>query len=161
MEINMKVSLADETFPPPSPGWTLRAWRSLNLGGTPYARGQEVPIEALGYNADKLLSGGHVRWTPPTGGAPKPPPPPPPPAAPAVPVDHIAICRAELKRVGSLDLVDGSIVSRAMKAYADMPKTTRSAAFGSGGALVKSGIGTSRRCTDGFVEFLLQGGESS
>jgi hypothetical protein len=142
---------------PPHPGWTLRCWRALNIGGKAYARNAEVDPEMLSacLNVDHLLHSGAIRWMAPS----KPPLEAPKPklqaAGASVAVDHVAVAGAELRRVAAArgvsliqaeDLIDRDLWSRAQKQFVDTPQMVRDGAWASGGgSMVQSGAGTTRR----------------
>jgi hypothetical protein len=78
--------------------------------------------------------------------------------------DAIDAVLAEIERLSNkhrcnpydcFDRVDRSLWERAVGEYGAMEKTIMSGAWGSGGVPTASGVGTHRRLTDGFSEFLL------
>jgi hypothetical protein len=159
----------------PGPDWVLAVSKAggLKIAARQYRNGEEIGADVLAncLNGDRLLSSGYVKWRSRAslkGIEPKPVAPSKPVAAspPPPPPDPIQICRAELERVAAArkctladayDLVDATVMGRAIKHYVDMPKTVRSGGWGSGGGQpTQSGTGTFRRVSDGFTEYLLR-----
>jgi hypothetical protein len=144
----MRRAVADEGFHtttmiPPEPGWTLRAFRTLTLNGQTVPRGTEISAEQLSQmaNAPALLSGGHIRWMPPsraTASRPVARDLPPSASAPVVLRDvatgwesvvveaHDAIAKAAAERGVTrkiaLDLIPSDLLKRAYKSIADTPR---------------------------------------
>jgi hypothetical protein len=161
---------------PPEPGWTLRAFRTLNLNGQNVARGVEITPEQLSQmsNAPALLAGGHVRWTPPS--TPKParavvPPKPAPAPAPVlrdaktgwerVVVEcHAAIARAAAERGctrrDAIDLIDSALLKRAFQSISETPRLARARTGWDGINPTPSGMGTTshRRIVDDGPDIL-------
>jgi hypothetical protein len=161
----------DETFPstPPHAGWEMRCFRTLTINGKVYGRGSQISPEELAQclNASTLLSGGHVRWQPPSAPKKAAPPPTlqPDVSAPPVPDDPVAVWRREVKRIAAqrgiaprlaVDLAPGNLTERAFKADADKPKVVNDGSLGSGGGSPqRSGVGTLRRITSGAIDRML------
>jgi hypothetical protein len=93
----------DESFAtgmvPPHNGWTLRCFKTLTINGTVYGRGAEVTPDMLAQclNAPALLSGGHIRWQPPSAAKPARPAPLPVEAKPITEPNYIEEARAGIR----------------------------------------------------------------
>jgi hypothetical protein len=157
----------DDGFPasmvPPHTGWTLRTKRTLTLGSRIVGPNTEVtPADlALMANSEKLLTGGHIGWTPPrvprASRPPQSPPPPPPPATPFVPTDHIRVLYLEMVALAEKrhvpvteveDVVDRGLWDRAVKQFVDERQMAMSQSWGGNNRPTASGDGTSRRIFD-------------
>jgi len=156
---------------PPGEGWKLVVDRTLNIDGKAYTRGAEIdPVALVGCLNGAYLLAHYCRWVPrdtkvvePVAAVPKPPVPA------AAPVDHISVCRAELRRIAdarqidvrtALDLLPADMFMQAQKQYADHPPGgyVMTGAWGSPAAKQLSGVGVhGRRCIDGFIEYLITG----
>jgi hypothetical protein len=150
------------------------ARRSLNISGVNYPRGAIIDDATLATcgNAQALIAGGWIVRMPPPPTSRASPSPPEIKAMPIVPVDHIGLLRAEMRRVAAtravpltsdlLDLCDTQIYMQALKSFADAPKIVRSTPWGSGGEVTMrlSGKDTGLSVTrdvSGFWEFLMSG----
>jgi hypothetical protein len=163
---------ADDGFPaamtPPNAGWTLRAFRSLNLGGRIVSRGQEITVEELSLmaNAPALLAGGHIRWCPPAKAAAVTPTRPalvsPSPARASNPIaELVAAVKQDKTQLGiatkdALDLRRHlELKERAIRQYGELSRVVKIGAWGSGMASEqRSGLGTLRRVTDDFEDYI-------
>lgn len=162
VQVRIEAMRHDEQFSgsmtPPHAGWTLRAWRTLSANGETIARGAEISAEQLAKmaNAPAMLSGGHIRWQPPTVPKPQAKPAPQPQRAASAPApDPVEVLSRALHRIAgergvtlidAEDLVPRDMWLRGMKHYIDEPKMVRDGGWGSGGGqLVSSGKGTTRR----------------
>jgi hypothetical protein len=160
------------TLSPPGKDFALTVFKSggLRIGGRTYRNGEEIdPALIAGCaNTDALLRN-YLRWRPRSQLF--PPPKAPAPALPIAPAaapvrDLIDPMLDEVERLAAkrrcspgdvFDVVNPDVRERAIKCYVDLPKTINSGAFGSGGGMpVASGIGTNRRISDGFEQYLLQ-----
>jgi hypothetical protein len=151
---------------PPHCGWTLRAFRSLNLGGKIVSRGQEITTDelALMANAPALLAGGHIRWVPPTAAvAPKRPAPMPTPSPVLASdpyrefVDAVALETANGRSdaINLRHLLD--LRERASKEYSERWRKVSMGAWGSGNPSQQAtGAGTLRRVVDDFEESVMR-----
>jgi hypothetical protein len=150
------------------------ARRSLNISGVNYPRGAIIDDATLATcgNAQALIAGGWIVRMPPPLTSRAAPAPPEIKSTPIVPIDHIGLLRAELRRVAAtravpltsdlLDLVDTQIHMQALKSYADTPRIDRTPIWGGGGevSVRLSGKGTGlsvTRSISGFWEFLMSG----
>jgi hypothetical protein len=156
----------DEHFTgtPPRSGMVLRAFRTITIGSRRYSRGEEIDPAVLGQclNADRLLQGGHVRWSMPGQAVPVSPRPAPPlapsverAAPPSVFDQVVAVMRPMIERnVGYIEAEDlviarhGDLWTRFLKEEIDAEQLAMSGAWGAPGMMVKSGIGSSRRILD-------------
>jgi hypothetical protein len=162
---------ADDGFPaamtPPHAGWRLVAFRSMQLGSRHVSRGAEITTNELAQclNAPSLLAGGHVRWVPPQAAvAPKRPAPQlatTPMAQASDPIGElIAAVKQDRAQLGlrakdALDLRRHmDLKERAIKAYGELSRVVRTGAFGGGAQQQKTGIGTLRRVTDDFEDYI-------
>jgi hypothetical protein len=151
---------------PPHSGWTLRAFRSMNLGGKIVSRGQEISVDDLSQmaNAPALLAGGHVRWVPPQAAvspAKRPAPSQPASAQASDPIrELITVVKQDKAQLGlrakdALDLKRHmDLKERAIKQYGELSRNVRTGAFGGGAQEQKSGIGSLRRICDDFETYI-------
>jgi hypothetical protein len=170
-ENEMRRDLIDDETPQPvQPSWPWVANERLNIAGVNYNRGMVIPAEVLASVANYDAFRTRVRQVSPEvlkrmqAGRQPPLSPTKPQAAPYVASDPIRECRDALDKMvvhrglkgrhDAIDLISGDVLGRANKAWSDSPKTIAAGAWGSGGALVQSGLGTARRCSDGFTAFI-------
>jgi hypothetical protein len=167
----------DDTFPaamtPPHAGWTLRANRTLNLGGKVVSRGQEISTDDLSMmlNAPALLAGGHVRWCPPVRPAAVTPRPAPQLASMAQvtssetePENVITKCKRAIReaaaargisRRAAVDVIDQELLRRAILERAQKPRTVMSGSWADARPTVTGqGSGGIRRITDDVIDYL-------
>jgi hypothetical protein len=161
---------ADDGFPatmtPPNAGWTLRAFRSLNLGGKTVSRGQEITVDDLSMmaNAPALLAGGHIRWCPPAKAAAVAPARPAPVLilpAQADPYTEFVDAVAQETAKGRSDAINLrhllDLRERASKAYSERWRKVSMGAWGSGNPSQQAtGAGTLRRVVDDFEESVMR-----
>jgi hypothetical protein len=151
---------------PPHCGWTLRAFRSMNLGGKMVSRGQEITPDDLGQmlHARELLAGGHIRWVPPTAAvAPKRPAPLPTPSPVLASdpyrefVDAVALetAKGRSDAINLRHLLD--LRERASKEFSERWRKVSMGAWGSGNPSQQAtGAGTLRRVVDDFEESVMR-----
>jgi hypothetical protein len=166
-ELLMQKPDLEYTAPAAQSSWPWVCWVPLTFGTVRYARGEIVPLEVLeaSPNFDRLVHGGYVRQRSPSARPLKRVAAPPPIVVTVPPpIDHVAECRAALRRAAAergctlrtaLDLVDRGLLNRAVSQIAEMPRKARANGMTEGGfTTVASGRGTMRRITDDAYDVL-------
>jgi hypothetical protein len=164
-ETVMRAGIVDDA-PAISKEWPWRAWTTLNIGGTKYARGSVIPDDVLTAcaNCDHLVRNGYVRRMAALPGKQVKTPAPVTLAIPRQASDPIAECQKVLREASkkrgitkreALDVVNQDLVERAIRAIGEQSRTVKTGAWGSGNPTEQqTGVGTVRRIVDDAYDVL-------